>query len=73
MFAQVGAIARQAAPSHRIAIISDDTVARHHGAPLLAQCPADSTRLFTVAPGEQEKTRERWASLTDALLEWGAP
>ncbi len=71
-FARVGAIARQAAPSHRIAIISDETVARHHGAALLAQCPAGSTRLFTMPPGEQEKTRERWASLTDALLEWGA-
>ena len=71
-FAQVGAIVRQAAPSHRIAIISDDTVARHHGAAMLAQCPSESTRLFTMPPGEQEKTRERWAQLTDALLEWGA-
>ena len=71
-FAQVGAIVRQAAPSHRIAVISDDTVAARHGAALLAQCPADSTRLFAMPPGEQEKTRERWAQLTDALLAWGA-
>jgi 3-dehydroquinate synthase len=71
-FARVGDIARQVAPSHRIAIISDDTVAQQHGAALLAQCPSDSTRLFTMPPGEQEKTRERWAQLTDALLAWGA-
>ncbi len=71
-FARVGDIARQAAPSHRIAVISDDTVARHHAAALLAQCSAESTRLFSMPPGEQEKTRERWALLTDALLEWGA-
>jgi 3-dehydroquinate synthase len=71
-FARVGDIVRQAAPSHRIAIISDATVARHHGAELLAQCPGEGTTLFTIPPGEQEKTRERWAQLTDALIEWGA-
>jgi 3-dehydroquinate synthase len=33
--------------------------------------PAPSL-VLTVSPGEREKTRERWASLTDALLAWGA-
>lgn len=70
--AHVGEIVRAVAPSHRIAIISDETVAAHHAANLLAQCPADSTQLFTMPPGEQEKTRERWAQLTDALVAWGA-
>ncbi|WP_310570868.1 3-dehydroquinate synthase [Gemmatimonas sp.] len=68
----IGEIARLAAPSHRVAVISDTAVARLHGEAIAAQFPADSTRLFTIPPGEQEKTRARWAELTDALLEWGA-
>lgn len=72
VFARVSEITAHVAPSHRVAVISDDTVAQHHGGALLAQFPSDSTRLFTMPPGEQEKTRERWAHLTDALLAWGA-
>lgn len=72
VFAQVGAVARQVAPAHRIAVLSDDTVAAHHGEALLAQFAPDRTRLFSIPPGEQEKTRERWMQLTDALLAWGA-
>lgn len=68
----IGEIARLAAPSHRVAVISDTAVARLHGEAIAAQFPADSARLFTIPPGEQEKTRARWAELTDALLEWGA-
>lgn len=69
---RIGEIAHRAAPSHRVAVISDSAVARLHGEAIAAQFPADRTRLFTVPPGEQEKTRHRWAELTDALLEWGA-
>lgn len=72
VFAQVGEIVRHVAASHRVAVISDDTVATHHGAALLTQFSSENTRLFTMPPGEQEKTRERWAQLTDALLAWGA-
>lgn len=71
-FAHVGAILRAVAPSHRVAIISDEIVAAHHGDALLAQCPPGTARLFTIPPGEQEKSRERWAALTDALVAWGA-
>ncbi len=68
----IGEIARLAAPSHRVAVISDSTVALLHANAIAAQFPADSTRVFTIPPGEQEKTRARWTELTDALLEWGA-
>lgn len=68
----IGEIAQRAAPSHRVAVISDTAVARWHADAITAQFPADRTRLFTIPPGEQEKTRARWAELTDALLEWGA-
>lgn len=65
---------------HRVAVISDTTVAEAHAnqlyahlaAELAQQLPDNHVRLFTIPPGEQEKTRERWASLTDALIEWGA-
>lgn len=72
VLARVGDIARLVAPSHRVAIISDDTVAPLHAAGIVAQFPAASTQLFTFPAGEQEKTRERWAQLTDALVAWGA-
>jgi 3-dehydroquinate synthase len=68
----VGDVVGRVAASHRVAVISDDNVALHHGAAVLSQFPSDRARLFTMPPGEQEKTRERWAQLTDALLEWGA-
>jgi 3-dehydroquinate synthase len=68
----IGEIARLVAPSHRVAVISDSAVAPLHADAIIAQFPADSTRLVTVPPGEQVKTRATWAELTDALLEWGA-
>jgi 3-dehydroquinate synthase len=68
----IGAVVDLVAPAYRVAIISDHTVATLHGAAVTAQFPADRMRLFTIPPGEQEKTRTRWAELTDALLDWGA-
>jgi 3-dehydroquinate synthase len=70
--AHVGDVVRQVAPAHRIAVISDDTVAAHHADAVLRQFPDATTRLFTIPAGEQEKTRARWAELTDALIDWGA-
>jgi 3-dehydroquinate synthase len=72
MRAQVGAIAAQVAPGHRVAVISDESVAALHAETVLGQFADDRTRLFTIPPGEQEKTRARWGALTDALVEWGA-
>ncbi|MDQ6611449.1 MAG: 3-dehydroquinate synthase, partial [Gemmatimonadota bacterium] len=60
------------APAHRFAIIADSTVAAHHDALLRANFPSNRTLLLTVPPGEREKTREQWSSLTDAMLSWGA-
>ena len=69
---ELGPIVERTAPAHRYAVVSDSRVASHHSARLLDQLPADRTRLFTIPPGEHEKTRARWAELTDALLGWGA-
>lgn len=68
----LAAIVQQVAPAHRIAVISDDTVAAVHAPQVMAQFEGSTASLFTIPPGEQEKTRERWASLTDALVAWGA-
>lgn len=68
----LGTLVAQWAPAHRYAIIADATVAARHGERMLSAFPRERTHCITVAPGEQEKTRERWAQLTDALFEWGA-
>ncbi|MEP6834366.1 MAG: 3-dehydroquinate synthase [Gemmatimonas sp.] len=60
------------APAYRYAVIADATVFAHHGDVLQRGFPSDRTLFLTVPPGEREKTREQWARLTDALLEWGA-
>lgn len=72
----LGDIVRRVAPAHRIAVISDTTVGQHHGPGVLAHLasvvPQERVRLFSIPPGEQEKTRDRWSTLTDELLAWGA-
>lgn len=67
----------------RVAIIADQTVAQHYAAKALASMVASglslgSTVSGTVAPGvftfpagEQHKTRETWAKLTDQLIAAG--
>ena len=72
VLSELGRIVGQVAPAHRYAIISDETVAALYAARLSAQFPEGTARVFTIPPGEREKTRERWAELTDALFAWGA-
>ena len=70
----LGARVRAAAPAHRYAIVSDETVGGLHGAAALASFAAGEgggATLFTVPPGEAHKTRETWAALTDRLLDAG--
>lgn len=61
------------APAHRYAVLSDTHVGPLHAAPvrdslLAAGLAAD---LLTFPAGEQHKTRETWAVLTDELLTTG--
>lgn len=62
----------ECAPAYRYAVIVDSTVFTKHGELLKRGFPSDRTLFLTVPPGEREKTREQWARLTDALLDWGA-
>jgi 3-dehydroquinate synthase len=64
-------IIRTAAPAHRYAIISDENVAPLYAARLRDAVGEARTELFTIPAGESEKTRERWAHLSDALLAAG--
>ena len=57
------------AAGHRVALITDTTVASFHIQRLMSLVP--SAEVFTIPPGEEHKTRETWAALTDMLLERG--
>ena len=66
--ADVGRIASAATKAHRYAIISDDTVAPLYAARVRSSLGEGRARLYTIRPGEEQKTRATWASLTDSLL-----
>jgi 3-dehydroquinate synthase len=60
-----------AAPAHRYAIVSDDTVAALHLEPLRRAIAARAGTPITVATfpeGEAHKSRETWAAVTDRIL-----
>ncbi|TVP49829.1 MAG: 3-dehydroquinate synthase [Gemmatimonadales bacterium] len=58
------------APAHRYAIIADSRVAELHGDRVrrLVRETGRPAALHTFPPGENQKSRERWIELTDALL-----
>lgn len=66
----IGDIVRRAAPAHRHAVITDETVG-----PLYAlevtRALGHGAETFTIPAGETSKTRETWAALTDAMLTAG--
>jgi 3-dehydroquinate synthase len=66
----VAEVARESAPAHRYAVISDETVAPLYG-PRIAAGFAGRAALLTVPAGEAHKSRETWAMLTDALIDGG--
>jgi 3-dehydroquinate synthetase len=70
--ARIADLLRAHAPAHRYAIVSDENVARHYLAPLThAVCTISAperVHRVVVPAGEQHKTREQWAAITDALL-----
>lgn len=68
---RLGELARGVVRAHRYVVISDDTVATLHGARVSSALAPARVDLITVPPGEQEKTREQWARLTDRMLEMG--
>ncbi len=57
------------ASAHRIAVISDDIVAPYYASRIAAALGEDRSTLIAIPAGEEHKTRETWAAITDALLE----
>lgn len=68
--ARAGEIVRAAAPAHRYAVITDETVGPLYLGPLVRSLGI-GTESFTIPAGERFKTRETWSDLTDAMLAAG--
>ena len=66
--ADVGRVAASVTKAHRYAVIADDTVAPLYAARVRTSLGEGRTRLYTIPPGEDQKTRATWAALTDSLL-----
>ena len=72
--ARIGALVRAHAPAHHVAIVTDDRVAPHYlnvvRDALTRDGGSDTDRIHAIVipSGEQHKTREQWAAITDTLL-----
>jgi 3-dehydroquinate synthase len=71
ILAQVGGLVASLCPAHRYALVTDDTVAPLYADRVLASFGSRTPTMHTVRAGEQHKTRESWARLTDELLAAG--
>jgi 3-dehydroquinate synthase len=68
MLRDLDRIASERVPGRRLALVTDE-----HVAPRLDAwgCPDLGGPRFVLPPGEATKSRERWAALTDAMLDAG--
>jgi 3-dehydroquinate synthase len=64
-------VVRDAGAHHRVAVVTDSEVGPRYGAQVMSLLGLGNDTLFTVAAGEEHKTRETWARLTDDLLARG--
>lgn len=67
---RIASLVDEAAPAHRIAVITDSTVEPLYARRIVAAL-GDRARLFTIPAGEAAKTRDTWSSITDAMLAGG--
>jgi 3-dehydroquinate synthase len=68
LFENAGAIAREVAPAHRYALITDSNVGPLYAEKVRNQLEKGSAEVLTIPAGESNKTRESWARLTDQML-----
>ena len=66
-----GALARDQAPAHRYAIITDSNVGPLYAKNLAAQLGSGAADILTIPAGETNKTREVWGRLTDEMFAKG--
>jgi 3-dehydroquinate synthase len=55
--------------AHRVAVITDDTVGPLHAGRIASALGEDRSTLISIPEGEEHKTRQTWAQITDALLD----
>ena len=67
---RLGELAREHARAHSYAIVTDENVAPHYLSSVQASLSSDARQAHAVVipAGEQHKTREQWASISDSLL-----
>ncbi len=65
---RLGEIVRDAAPAHRYAVITDSNVGPVYAEAVGSALGSEHTSTFTIPAGEAHKTRDTWASLSDAML-----
>lgn len=65
--ARAGDIVRAAAPAHRYAVVTDETVGPLYGV-AVARALGAGAEVFSMPAGESHKTRETWSAVTDAML-----
>ena len=68
LLARTGDLARELAPAHRYAIITDSNVGPLYAKMVGDQLEKGTVEVLTIPAGESNKTRESWARLTDQML-----
>ena len=68
LISHVAAIAKEVAPAHRFAIITDANVGPRYANQVKKGLGKDKVDVLTIAPGESNKTRDTWGRLTDQML-----
>ncbi|PYO80581.1 MAG: 3-dehydroquinate synthase [Gemmatimonadetes bacterium] len=71
LLSQVGTIAREVAPAHQYAVITDSNVGPRYAETVIAGLAGDSADELVIPAGESNKTRQSWARLTDQMLAKG--
>ncbi|HEX6749964.1 MAG TPA: 3-dehydroquinate synthase [Longimicrobium sp.] len=73
LFASIASILSKFCPAHRYAVVTDDRVAELYAVRLSRMLHSAGYRadVFAFQNGEERKTRETWALVTDAMLEAG--
>ncbi len=68
---RIGAYARELAPAHRYALITDSNIRPLYAGDVESQLEPGSVEVLTIPAGESNKTRETWSRLTDQMLAKG--
>ena len=73
LFNSIASVLSRFCPAHRYAVVTDDRVAELYAVRLsrMLHAAGHRTDVFAFTAGEERKTRETWALVSDAMLEAG--